>query len=54
MTKRFNYYFDITSFRVGIEITKTQPVSGWRWYIAVDIGFVSLWVYFGRVKRNHK
>jgi len=46
MEKRFNYYTDFRQFTIGITISETYDILEWDYFIGLDIGFISVWVYF--------
>jgi hypothetical protein len=48
--KRFNAYFSLKSFSIGISISKPFKGTGWNLYVSIDIMFISFWVYFLKLK----
>ena len=46
---RFNIYLDWTNFSLGVSIMKPDECAGWKLCLGVDIGFISMWVYFGKI-----
>lgn len=46
---KFNYYFDLTSFTVGIGFCKTTGISGWKYMFSLELGFFSVWIYFAKI-----
>jgi hypothetical protein len=51
LTKHFeiNYYFDLNSFNIGIGFCKTTGISGWKYMLSFDLGFLSIWVYYVKI-----
>ena len=52
MKGRFNYYWDWTDFSIGVSIAKPNRCAGWKWYLGLDIGFLSMWVYFIEIREQ--
>jgi len=44
--QRFHYYFDWKSFNIGLGFCKTNGISGWKYMLSFDLGFLSCWIYF--------
>ena len=53
MENRFNYFFEWQSFAVGFEVCKLLYNNQWKYMLSVDLGFLSLWMYFGKSKSNN-
>ena len=49
-TKRLDYYLDWTDFTLGFTIAKPNICTGYKLYIGIDLGFLSIWVYFWLLK----
>jgi hypothetical protein len=43
---QFNYYWDWNDFSVGFSIAKPNSITGYKYYIGLDLGFFSMWYYF--------
>lgn len=41
-----NYYLDWNDFSIGFSISKPHKMSGWDYYISIDIMWFSVWMYF--------
>ena len=52
MKGRFNYYWDWTDFSIGVSIAKPNRCAGWKWHLGLDIGFLSMWVYFIEIREQ--
>lgn len=50
----FNYFWDWTNFSLGFSIFKPINLSKWGLCISLDLGFLSLWVYFCPKKSEQK
>lgn len=42
----FNYYWDRSDFSIGFSIARPHRLTGYNWYISIDITWLSIWVYF--------
>ena len=52
MNKRFQYYWDWTDFALGFSIAKPNKCRGYKLYISLELGFLSLWVYMFKINQN--
>lgn len=48
--ERFHYYFDWKSFNIGFGFGMTSSISGWKYILSFDLGFLSCWFYFVKLK----
>jgi len=39
---QFYYYIDFTRFSIGFNIGKPHKITGYKLYIGIDIGFISI------------
>ena len=49
--KQFQYYYSWTSFHVGLGFCKTTGFIGWKYMLSFDLGFISIWIYFVKIKK---
>lgn len=45
-TTMFNYYWDRSDFSIGFSIARPHRLTGYNWYISINIMWLSIWVYF--------
>ena len=43
-----NCYFAWNQFKIGIGVSRTNDIPGWKYILSIDLGFFSCWIYFGR------
>jgi hypothetical protein len=41
-----NYFWDWSDFSIGFSIAKPHRLTGWNYYVSVDIAWFSCWLYF--------
>jgi len=44
--KRFNAVWDWSDFSIGFSIARSHECTGWKLYISLELGFLSVWIYF--------
>lgn len=47
--KRAHYYASWSSFNIGFGFCMTTGISGWKYMLSLDLGFLSCWVYFVKI-----
>lgn len=49
MRQRFHYYFSWKQFELGFGFCKTTKLSGWTYMFNIELGPLSVWIYFKKV-----
>ena len=44
----FNYYYEWTTFKIGLGFGRVNDIGNWKYMIDLDITFISFWIYFGK------